>query len=813
MYYKVDELLLLENLTYFVDIKPFQSVLNANGKTVKEYLEEIDMTQVIDDFDYASYMNGFDFKNLVNAMLKNKKISEATIYESHRDEAYGGGGGLSTVFINKNTKEAVVAFRGTASNEWTDDFVGANKIDSLQQINALEWYKMVYDKLNLSEYYITVIGHSKGGNKAKYITILNDTINRCVSFDGQGFSDKFFESYKKEISLRQKVITNHNIDYDYVNILMNDIGERIYYVGFDYGRGGFAEAHCPNTFFNFKEDGTYSMEVNPNGQSPEMQILDQFFNSLIRSAVSDKESNETNELLGMLVEKAFKIGVDDSTTEEYVGFLCDMVGDPKYSDNTAFLLTYLIKYSKENKDFLGALKGIMIHFNAQSIVNIIQMIEDIVNSKKLNRLINLSNFLVLHLNRIVVKKIQNIARKKYNINLTKEQIKRVLTVISMVKGMLKTLEINTDGADLVIDDYVAEHDLELPENLNIVVLAGGLSNERNISLNTGYMVSNALKEKGHNVILLDSFMGYKDYELVIEDAFSNPDKYSLQVSDIPTDIPDLWAVKKRRIDQSNSFFGPNVLQICRQSDIVFIALHGANGENGKVQSTFDLLGIDYTGNDYFSSALSSNKIVSKQVLVNNNIPVPKGYTLKKNGEIIEPVKNGLNYPVIVKPNNGGLGLGVTVVTDSVSFKKALKEAFRWESEVIVEEYISGREFKVSTINGKAMPVLEVLPLKTTSDNEGKRLSGIKDKLCPANISKKLTDKLMETAEVASLALGLKSYSKVDFIVKSDNSFVCLECDSHPHLNEGSDFVNEAKANNMSFSDVCIKILELSLLKD
>ena len=810
--FKVDELLLLENITYFSDVRPLKTVLEVNNCTIKEYLDSIAFDEIIDDKDYASYMNGFDFKNMIMALRRNNTILNCKILEPHFDQAYGGGGGVSCVFIDEENKEAVIAFRGTALNEWTDDFLGANQIDSLQQINSLEWYKMIYDKLNLSNYYITVTGHSKGGNKAKYITILNDTVDRCVSFDGQGFSDKFFDNYKKEIALRQKYITNHNVDYDYVNILMNDIGERIYYYGFDYGRGGFAESHCPNTFFDFKDNGDYEMQINPNGQSPEMQILDQFFNSLIRSAVSDKERTETNELLGMLTEKAFKIGVDGSTTEEYVYFLCDMIGDPKYSDNTAFILSYLIKYSKDHPNFLNALKSIMVHFNAESLVNIIQMVEDLVNSKKLNRLVNLSNFLILHLNRIVVKKIQNMAKKKYNLNLSKEQIKKVLMIISMVKSTLKTIEIDENGSDLVIEDYVEEADLALPENLNIVVLAGGLSNERNISLYTGYMVSKALKEKGHNVILIDSFMGYDVKELEITDAFSEPDKYSYDKIDIPKEIPDLWAVKKRRVDQSNSFFGPNVLQICRQADIVFIALHGANGENGKVQSTFDLLGIDYTGNDYFSSALSSNKEVSKQVLVNNNIPVPKGYIVEKNKDIIEPKQMGINYPVIVKPNNGGIGLGISIANDLVAFKKALNEAFRWENEIIVEEYVMGREFKVSTINGKAMPVLEVLPLNTSESNTGKRLSGIKDKKCPANISSTLTKDLMDTAERASLALNLTAYSKVDFIVREDNSFVCLECDSHPHLNEGSDFVNEAIANKMSFNDVCVKILELSLLK-
>ena len=124
----------------------------------------------------------------------------------------------------------------------------------------------------------------------------------------------------------------------------------------------------------------------------------------------------------------------------------------------------------------------------------------------------------------------------------------------------------------------------------------------------------------------------------------------------------------------------------------------------------------------------------------------------------------------------------------------------------------GREFKVSTINGKALPVLEVLPLNVNEADSGKRLSGDKDKKCPANISKKLETELLKTAEKASLALGLKAYSKVDFIVKNDNTYVCLECDSHPHLNSGSDFITEAAQSGLSFDEACVKILELSLLK-
>ncbi|MCR5232041.1 MAG: DUF2974 domain-containing protein, partial [Acholeplasmatales bacterium] len=350
--YKIDELLLLENISYIPDDKPLISILNYKNKKVSDYLNKIKIDELIDDKDYQSYMNGYDFKNLLTAMKNNQRIMNLTILDTHVDEAYGGGGGISCVLLDEKENEVFIVFRGTSNNEWTDDFIGANTIDTFQQINALEWYKQIYNNLHLEKYYITVLGHSKGGNKAKYITLLDDSVDRCVSIDGQGFSDKFFDHYKKEILARKHKIENHNIDFDYVNILMNDIGEKTYYVGHEYGRGAFAEAHCPNTFFNFTSLGIYEIKVNPLGQRPEMQILDQFVNSMIRSAINDKERSENNKLVGMLVERAFSMNPNNMDLADYVAFLCDTISDPKYIDNAAYLLSFCIIYTKNNPNLL-----------------------------------------------------------------------------------------------------------------------------------------------------------------------------------------------------------------------------------------------------------------------------------------------------------------------------------------------------------------------------------------------------------------------------------------------------------------------------
>lgn len=150
--------------------------------------------------------------------------------------------------------------------------------------------------------------------------------------------------------------------------------------------------------------------------------------------------------------------------------------------------------------------------------------------------------------------------------------------------------------------------------MNIVVLAGGLSTERDVSLNTGTMVSKALRSKGHNVIMLDVFMGYHEEEEDITDIFNHTEEASADVAQIPGEAPDIAQVKAMRKDQSACFFGPNVIKICQAADIVFMALHGENGENGKIQAAFDLFGIQYTGSRYLGSALPWIKEFQKKCL-------------------------------------------------------------------------------------------------------------------------------------------------------------------------------------------------------
>lgn len=204
--------------------------------------------------------------------------------------------------------------------------------------------------------------------------------------------------------------------------------------------------------------------------------------------------------------------------------------------------------------------------------------------------------------------------------------------------------------------------------MNIVVLAGGLSTERDVSFKTGSMVAKALKENGHKVILLDVFMGYSDREEDLTGIFDRADEISVQVSDIPTEAPDLAKVKASRKDQSPCFFGPNVIKMCQMADIVFMALHGENGENGKIQAAFDLFGVKYTGSDYLSSAIAMNKETSKQFFLANGIPTPKGISMTRATRQDDITKLDLTLPCVVSH--------AAAVQASVSLSLGMRQSLR-----------------------------------------------------------------------------------------------------------------------------------------
>ena len=217
--------------------------------------------------------------------------------------------------------------------------------------------------------------------------------------------------------------------------------------------------------------------------------------------------------------------------------------------------------------------------------------------------------------------------------------------------------------------------------MNIIVLAGGLSTERDVSFSTGEDVCKALRERGHQAAMLDVFLGYEGD--VSEDFFVRNDAIRSDDKKIKSIDPDLDQIKQMRGDCEDGFFGPNVLALCRKADIVYMALHGADGENGKVQAAFDLLGIRYTGSGCVGSAVAMDKGLSKKIFLEVGIPTPKGFSVRKgqSGDLPEDMA----YPIVVKPCCGGSSVGVSMVQSAEEYETALQTAFRYEDEVVVEE--------------------------------------------------------------------------------------------------------------------------------
>lgn len=348
--------------------------------------------------------------------------------------------------------------------------------------------------------------------------------------------------------------------------------------------------------------------------------------------------------------------------------------------------------------------------------------------------------------------------------------------------------------------------------MDIVVLAGGLSTERDVSFKTGSMVAAALKENGHRVILLDVFMGYGEQEVDLNGIFDRADEISVKVSDIPEVAPDLAAVKASRKDQSPCFFGPNVIRMCQMADIVFMALHGENGENGKLQAAFDLLGVKYTGSDYLSSAIAMNKGMAKKLFVEAGIPTPKGIAMTRETREDDVTKLNLHLPCVVKPCCGGSSIGVTIVRNAAEFKAALDEAFRWEDELVIEEFVEGREFSVGVIEGKALPVIEIAPIQGFYDYKNKYKAGSAVETCPAELPEDVSAQMRHYAEEVAKAIGLDTYSRSDFLLDKDGNMFCLEANTLPGMTPTSLLPQEAAVVGVNFNELCEKLIDISMKK-
>lgn len=344
--------------------------------------------------------------------------------------------------------------------------------------------------------------------------------------------------------------------------------------------------------------------------------------------------------------------------------------------------------------------------------------------------------------------------------------------------------------------------------MNIVVLAGGLSGERDVSLTSGTLICNALRRSGHSAILVDLFFGVENVPANILDAFNVSGQ--LEPYKVPPTAPDIAKVRAMRDDSGYGEIGKNVIELCRAADIVFLGLHGETGENGKLQAVFDVMGIRYTGSGYLGSALAMNKGLSKQIFTNHGINMAGGKVYSKAES--ENIVRDFSLPLIVKPISGGSSIGVTRVQTPEELQTAIDSALKYENEILVEEFITGREFSCGILNDRALPLVEIIPNDGFYDYEHKYQVGITNEVCPAELDEENTKKIQQLALKAHQALGLSVYSRVDLILGKDGGIYCLEANTLPGMTPTSLLPQEAKAVGISYEDLCEQIIALSLKK-
>lgn len=342
------------------------------------------------------------------------------------------------------------------------------------------------------------------------------------------------------------------------------------------------------------------------------------------------------------------------------------------------------------------------------------------------------------------------------------------------------------------------------KSMKVVVLAGGTSTERDVSIVSGSKVCEALREKGHQAVLLDVFCGKEN--LRTETLFSEPYDLESDVAYIKSfndAVPRLKASRRE-------FFGPGVLAACRAADMTFLALHGMCGEDGRIQAAFDLLGIPYTGSGHLGSALAMDKTITKQLFAENGVPTPPSTIIQKSDERKTAAELGVKLPCVVKTACGGSSVGVYIVETEEAFAQAVEDGFSYEDKLIAERYIRGREFSVGVVDGEAYPVIEIAPLHGFYDYKNKYEAGSTVETCPAELDGELTRKMQDYAVAAYHVLRLECYGRMDFMMDGENNIYCLEANTLPGMTPTSLLPQEAAALGISFADLCDKLMQVSV---
>ena len=294
----------------------------------------------------------------------------------------------------------------------------------------------------------------------------------------------------------------------------------------------------------------------------------------------------------------------------------------------------------------------------------------------------------------------------------------------------------------------------------IGVLMGGLSAEREVSLASGAAVHKALLNRGYNAVAID----------------------------VGRDIARVLA------DEG--------------VDVAFVCLHGRFGEDGAVQGVLEMMEIPYTGSGVLASALAMNKIFAKKIFQAAGLTVAP-YRVMRRGDAAIP---GFQLPVVVKPSQEGSSVGVSIVRDEAQIAPALELAFTYDEEILLEQFIKGREVQVGILEDKALGAIEIVPKKEFYDFEAKYTPGMAEHILPAPLPPVLYQKVLAAGEEAHRALGCSGYSRVDFLVTEQEECYLLEVNTLPGMTALSLLPEIAGGAGIGFEELVERILTTAALK-
>ncbi|MDY3974068.1 D-alanine--D-alanine ligase [uncultured Veillonella sp.] len=298
---------------------------------------------------------------------------------------------------------------------------------------------------------------------------------------------------------------------------------------------------------------------------------------------------------------------------------------------------------------------------------------------------------------------------------------------------------------------------------HIIVLMGGPSKEAEVSRRTGEAIAEALKSLDYKVTALEF-----EPTTVIED------------------------IKRLK------------------GDVVFIAIHGKFGEDGAVQGLLEIAGIPYTGSGIMAQAVGMNKKISKAVFLGAQIPTARSISYDANKtpkeDIVEHIEEHFDLPVVLKPATQGSSIGVTIVRDARVLANAVAEAVAYDPILVVEQYLDGREFTVSVLDGKALPVIEIRPHSGEYDYESKYTTGATDYIVPAPIDEDLTARMQAIGEQVYNELQCAGTIRVDIMTNAEGEPFVLEYNTIPGMTATSLVPKAARAVGIDFPELCEQIL-------